>query len=118
MDGEKMLTSDGVFEEFWEGFRFPDYFGWNWNALLDCLRDLHWRPADRYLTVISNSGRLLSGAPDEREIFFKTLHRVAMEWANPHGKPGGKGVPFNLLLFCDSEEVEGLRGDVERCITV
>ena len=25
-----------------ERLRLPTYFGYNWNALSDCLRDLHW----------------------------------------------------------------------------
>ncbi|MGW2601710.1 barstar family protein [Streptomyces klenkii] len=58
-----MGDSDGVFEQFWEQFRLPDYFGWNWNALSDCLRDLHWLPADQCIVVIENSERLLSGRP-------------------------------------------------------
>ncbi|MFF5535340.1 barstar family protein [Streptomyces cinerochromogenes] len=37
-----MCDSDGVFTQFHEALRLPDCFGWNWNALRDCLQDLHW----------------------------------------------------------------------------
>lgn len=33
-----------LFEELAESLRFPDYFGFNWNALEDCIRDLSWLP--------------------------------------------------------------------------
>ncbi|MFG3010974.1 barstar family protein [Streptomyces cinerochromogenes] len=36
-----MCDSDGVFTPFHEALRLPDCFGWNWNALRDCLQDLH-----------------------------------------------------------------------------
>jgi len=34
----------GLFEELAESLRFPGYFGANWNALEDCIRDLSWLP--------------------------------------------------------------------------
>ncbi|MFK0106416.1 barstar family protein [Streptomyces sp. NPDC091217] len=37
---------DDVFQKFWDAFRLPDYFGWNWPALRDCLRDLGWLSSD------------------------------------------------------------------------
>ncbi|MFR9164902.1 MAG: barstar family protein [Dysgonomonas sp.] len=31
--------------------RFPNYFGFNWNALLDCLRDFDWIE-EKYIILI------------------------------------------------------------------
>ncbi|MEV4744343.1 barstar family protein [Streptomyces sp. NPDC049555] len=113
MDGADMADADGVFEQFWEKLKFPDYFGWNWPALLDCLRDLHWLPADHYMIIVRRSGLLLSSVADERAIFLRTMMRAAEDWVSPqHRRPGGASVPFNVVLFCDDSEVDGLRREL------
>ncbi|THA81764.1 hypothetical protein E6U81_23225 [Streptomyces sp. A0592] len=47
-----MADTDAVFRSFYDGLRLPDHFGWNWNALSDCLRDLHWLPADHRVLIV------------------------------------------------------------------
>ncbi|WP_458106895.1 barstar family protein [Arthrobacter sp. R3-55] len=60
LDGSKMLTLDQLFAEYKQNFSFPDYFGGNWSAFDECLKDLEWLPARRYLTIISNAELVLS----------------------------------------------------------
>ncbi|MFF4310566.1 barstar family protein [Streptomyces sp. NPDC001507] len=38
-DARDLMTAQGVFRAFAETLRFPGYFGWNWDALVDCLGD-------------------------------------------------------------------------------
>ena len=38
--GTAITSVSTLFEEMARAFRFPDYFGHNWAALTDCLRDL------------------------------------------------------------------------------
>lgn len=33
-----------LLDELYRCLRFPDYFGFNWDALVDCIRDLSWLP--------------------------------------------------------------------------
>jgi hypothetical protein len=35
-------TADALLQSLFEEARLPGYFGFNWDALSDCLRDLHW----------------------------------------------------------------------------
>lgn len=93
-----MSDSNGVFEEISSAFKFPPYFGWNWPAFSDCLCDLRWLPADRYLVVIENAGLVLHASAEERDLMYHTLMRAAQSWANPLGKEGNVGIPFNVLL--------------------
>ncbi|MGW3786738.1 barstar family protein [Micromonospora chokoriensis] len=109
LDGKRMADADHVFYEFSDALLFPGYFGWNWNALSDCLRDLHWLPADGYLVVIENVRWLLSSNPEERLILVEILRRAVATWASPLGGV----VPFTVLLLCDSdEEASALRQEV------
>ena len=40
LDGTRMTDADHAFYEFSDALLFPGYFGWNWAAFSDCLRDL------------------------------------------------------------------------------
>ncbi|TDC24649.1 hypothetical protein E1265_09135 [Streptomyces sp. 8K308] len=82
LDMESMGDLDGVFTQFWEHLRLPSYFGWNWDALSDCLRDLNRLQAERYLVVVSRSEDVLSETPEDREAFFRVLARATESWAN------------------------------------
>jgi Barstar (barnase inhibitor) len=37
-----LTTSEALLQTLYEHARLPGYFGFNWDALSDCLRDLHW----------------------------------------------------------------------------
>jgi RNAse (barnase) inhibitor barstar len=45
--GSAITNESTLFEEMARAFRFPDYFGHNWSALTDCLRDLRDRENTR-----------------------------------------------------------------------
>lgn len=35
-----------------QGLRFPNYFGWNWDALEECLQDLSWLPENSQIVIV------------------------------------------------------------------
>ncbi|MFD7904109.1 barstar family protein [Kitasatospora sp. NPDC059722] len=111
LDGRKLVEAHDAFEQFSYALTFPAYFGWNWDALSDCLRDLSWHPADHYLIIVDHTESMLAGNTEEREILLSILSRAAREWADPLGKPDGKGVPFKVLLLCDDEPTEALHAE-------
>ncbi|MEV4703380.1 barstar family protein [Actinoplanes sp. NPDC049316] len=112
LDGAALPDEDSVFLGFYEAFRFPDYFGWNWDALSDCLRDLGWHTADRYLILIDHAERALGGDRRQRRLLFSTLRRAAAEWANPMLSGRAHPVPFQVVLVCSPEEVDAVRGEI------
>jgi RNAse (barnase) inhibitor barstar len=49
---------DALFDALTRALRLPDYFGRNWDALDECLRDLGWIGARRVLLVHEDLPRL------------------------------------------------------------
>jgi len=39
-----ITTKEALFAELAQRLQFPDYFGANWDALWECIRDLSWLP--------------------------------------------------------------------------
>jgi hypothetical protein len=111
LDAARMANADLLFEQFDRGLRFPDYFGWNWDALSDCLRDLAWFSADGYLIVVTNAAHLLADEPSLRAVLFRTLRTAARHWARP---AGSEPVPFNVVLLCPPAEVDAMAAEVAR----
>jgi RNAse (barnase) inhibitor barstar len=50
----KCITEKGLLKEFASCFDFPDYFGWNLDALDECMRDLDWLKEKNYKITVRN----------------------------------------------------------------
>lgn len=37
-----LTTTQSLLQVLYDALKLPGYFGFNWNALSDCLRDFHW----------------------------------------------------------------------------
>ena len=62
---EKLL---GIFAK---QLQFPGYFGWNWDAFEECLRDLSWLPDQQLIVVVHES--LPFGETENRETYLAIL---------------------------------------------
>jgi RNAse (barnase) inhibitor barstar len=115
MRGKEMRDSDGVFTQFYEALRLPDYFGWNWNALRDCLTDLHWVSAEHVLLTIDDADAVLSESADEREILFRALNDAVKFWAGKPELPGQEKFTFQAVLLCPPDVQEKVLHEVRVC---
>ncbi|WP_329106631.1 barstar family protein [Micromonospora sp. NBC_01699] len=61
VSGAAGRTRDGLFTGWAAALAFPDYFGRNWDALLDALRDLVER--QRPTLVVTDADELLADEP-------------------------------------------------------
>ncbi|MFK0117013.1 barstar family protein [Streptomyces sp. NPDC090994] len=105
---------DGVFSQFCKTLRLPGYFGWNWNALHDCLSDLNWISATRYLLIMEESEKILNEAPEERSTFFRTLLRSAEDWARrPNSAEHAKST-FHVIFLYSAGARDALQREIDR----
>jgi hypothetical protein len=59
-------TKRGLLDRLARGLKLPSYFGHNWDALEECLRDLHWLPTAREVVIVHESLPLRGGSPAQR----------------------------------------------------
>ena len=57
---------------------FPAYFGGNWDALSDCLRDLSWLPECKRVVIVHNAMPLHSTV--QRQTYLEVLRDAATSW--------------------------------------
>jgi len=78
LDGAKIPDKAALMPLIAAAFRFPSYFGRNWDALLDCLRSLpEFNPAGGYALVISGSDAFLGASSKDREDFLDVAGTAA-----------------------------------------
>jgi RNAse (barnase) inhibitor barstar len=98
LDGFEVLTIEGdsigskeeLLDAIAEGFGFPDWFGRNWDALEECLRDLD-AVNDGYALVITDATALWA----ERPRVSGTLVEV---WLDAAADGAERGVELRLVF--------------------
>lgn len=61
-----------LLRHFARSLKFPKYFGWNWDALDECLRDLSWLTDPKPIVVIHHDLPFRAGE-DRRKIYLHIL---------------------------------------------
>jgi RNAse (barnase) inhibitor barstar len=73
LDGAQARDKSSLMTAIARVLRFPDHFGHNWDALADCLDELHWRDQPMVL-IIDHGDELLADAPGgEIDTFLSVL---------------------------------------------
>jgi RNAse (barnase) inhibitor barstar len=92
LNGEAVRTKEDLLRVIAEAMRFPDYFGMNWDAMIDCLRDLADRvPAEGHVLFVHAADSLWrTGLPWAGQ-FVEVWLTAAEEAAHD-------GVPLHLVF--------------------
>ena len=116
LDGRELVDENTFFWKISDALLFPAYFGWNWDAVYDCLRDLSWYRADSYLLVFDNAEYVMTECGEERSTFFSVLKRVAKRWADPNMVNSEKVNSFQIVFLCAEDAVQGLRDELSEIV--
>lgn len=109
LDGARMRSLEGVYREYVREFSFPEYFGWNWAAFDECMKDLEAQPAHAYLTIITRGGEVLSDEPEELSTFLRRLEEIGRRWSGAFAVGpawGGGQVPFHTVIIDGSDTLD------------
>lgn len=87
----QVRDDQGLFAVVAKALEFPDYFGCNWDALDECLRDLTWLRAGGYVLALTNATRAWKVAP-------RTLGDLIESWLFCSQRWAKDGVPFHLVF--------------------
>jgi len=102
--GDRCFTKQSLLREFARVLEFPPYFGYNWDALEECLLDLaDWMPAEGYILLFLDTGKMLTDSEDDFKTLISILESVAGEWASRQPP-----VSFHTVLHCFSYEKENM----------
>jgi RNAse (barnase) inhibitor barstar len=78
-------TKGALFDELAQRLRFPDYFGANWDALWECIRDLSWLPAGP--VVLKHSDLPLANDVPNLKTYLSILRdTVEKKWSGSRGR--------------------------------
>jgi len=84
-------TEEDLFSVIASAMCFPDYFGHNWHALDECLRDMEWLPGNGYVLVLRDATRGWSLSP-------YVLGRFVTYWLVAFESWSEDNTPFHLVF--------------------
>jgi len=94
-DKKEMLNLIG------KAMAFPEWFGHNWDALLDCLADMGWRPADGYLVLLEHCDGIHGHAEADFVHCLQVFDAAAAEWRE-------QGIPFWCFVDMQADGINWL----------
>ena len=86
-----------------KAFHCPSYFGMNWDALSDCLRDLSWLNDHGWVLILLNGQTFAAKNHDDFTTAIDVLQTAAEYWRR-HSKP------FWIFFYGDKGWNPGLPG--------
>src|SRR5262245_57105208 len=92
LDGAPLRTRDDLLRGIANAMQFPEYFGMNWDAVIDCLRDLaDEHPAEGYVLFLHAAERLWRQG-------LSWMGELVEVWLTAAEESAHDGVPLHLVF--------------------
>jgi hypothetical protein len=107
--GRHARTLDAFYSECAAALQLPYYFGENWDAFNDVIRDLEWLPGDSYLLMFDDAHLLLDQeSPRMLEVLIRLLAEASAYWRTPsiYYPRNRNPTPFHTIFRCDTPRLE------------
>lgn len=88
--GRRLTSKQAMLEAVAAALSFPDYFGFNWDALEECLQDMSWQE-DGVALLVDEAATPESFAPEDWSVLLAILADTARYWQ-------AEGRPFAVFL--------------------
>ncbi len=62
LDGEQITDKASLLKEAFQAMRLPRYFGRNWDAFEEMIRDLDWAPATGYVILFPHASKFVQSS--------------------------------------------------------
>jgi hypothetical protein len=92
LDGRAINSKKSFFSKAAEVMQFPEYFGHNWDAFDECITDLEWVPAKRYVLIYNKPNLFAETNPLDWQIAYDTLQSAVDYWQSTD-------TPMDLLFI-------------------
>lgn len=90
-----------MLEAIGKAMGFPEWFGYNFDALADSLSDLGWRPALGYVVILEHCAAIRSRAEPDFALALRIFGTAADEWRD-------RGIPFWCFLDLPADGIASL----------
>ena len=87
-------TKEALLDELYQRLSFPGYFGFNWDALVDCIRDLSWLPQGP--VILMHRDLPLAGDVASQKTYLSILRSVVEKRGE---LPGGMRFRDLVVVF-------------------
>ena len=97
ISAKRIKTKADLLDAIAEAMNFPAYFGKNWDALEDCLRDLEWISAKGYALLIHHSQPLWKNGT-------RLAGQLVESWLSCNDFWLTQKVPFHMVFELDQAD--------------
>ena len=92
LNGKKINNKQTFLKQAAEAMEFPAYFGHNWDAFDECITDLTWCPAQRYVILYNHADIFAQAEPTQYQIALDILNSAKEYWE-------GNNISFKFLTI-------------------